>query len=263
MIIRPRVIPCLLMNDRSLVKTRLFDKEVYLGDPINAVKIYNEKEVDELCLLDITATVDHKRPDFEILEEIASEAFMPLSYGGGIHSVEDAQEIFRIGFEKIIFNSALITEPELVKGVIELFGSQSIIASIDCKKTIFGKENCYIYKGRKSTKKEPVEMAELARDIGVGEILLNDIDRDGMMCGYNLERIHKVSNAVDIPVICCGGAGNLHDLYLGIKEGGASAVAAGSIFVFWGNEKAVLINFPSEEELLKEGVYYEERISDM
>lgn len=258
MLIRPRVIPCLLIERGNLVKSRKFKKSRYLGDPINAVKIYNEKNVDEIVLLDILATQEKVRPNFEILKEIASEAFMPLSYGGGIHSLEDAKKIFKIGFEKIILNSALIENPEVVTEIIKYFGNQSVVASIDFKKNLWGKTKCYTRKGKKETKWMPVEFAKFVENLGVGEILLNDIERDGMRCGYNIEVIRNVSDAVKIPVTSCGGADNIKDLNLALKEGHASAVAAGSMFVFYGKKNAVLINFPSEEELIKEGVYYYE-----
>lgn len=258
MIVRPRVIPCLLIENGNLVKTKQFSKSVYLGDPINAVKIYNEKEVDELCILDIGATIRNERPNFELLEEIASEAFMPLSYGGGIHSLEDAKEIFKIGFEKVVLNSELVECPDTVRSIIDYFGSQSVVASIDFKRSLFHDVKCYIRKGKKKTRFKLLELSQFAEKLGVGEILLNDIERDGMMCGYNIDQIRKVSDNVHIPIICCGGAGDVHDLYLALHEGHASAVAAGSIFVFYGRKRAVLINFPTEKELFEEGIYYEE-----
>lgn len=258
MLVRPRVIPCLLIEHGNLVKSQRFKNNIYLGDPINAVKIYNEKGVDEICLLDIMATYEKTSPNFEILEEIASEAFMPLSYGGGIHNLEDAKKIFNIGFEKIILNSLLVENTKLVGEIVECFGSQSVVASIDFKRNILRKNKCYIRKGKKETKWTPIELARFVEDLKVGEILLNDIERDGMRCGYNIEEIRKVADAVKLPVICCGGADTINDLNLALKEGHASAVAAGSMFVFYGKKNAVLINFPSEDDLIREGVYYYE-----
>lgn len=256
--IRPRVIPSLLIDNGKLVKTTKFNKAKYIGDPINAVKIYNEKEVDELCILDITASLKGKGPNFELLEEIASEAFMPLSYGGGITQVEEARKIFKVGYEKIILNNSLYTNEKLIKDLVDTFGSQSIIASIDYKEGLFGKMNCFRMSSRYNCKISPVDMAQKVNNLGVGEIILYSIDRDGQMTGYDINTIKSVSEKVDIPVVALGGAGKIEDLYAALNIGKANAVAAGSLFVYWGKQKAVLINYPTDKEFERVGIYYEE-----
>ena len=255
---RPRIIPCLLLQNQGLVKTIKFSNPKYLGDPINAVKIYNEIGVDELCLIDITATKENKEPDFQMLSSIATEAFMPLSYGGGITNLEQIRKLFYIGFEKIILNTALIRNPELVKEASKHAGSQSIVASIDVKTEFLGKQYCYICDGNEKIKINPIELAKKAESLGAGEILLNSMNCDGMMQGYDVELVKQVSNSVNIPVIACGGAGNISDIKQVLYNGSADAAAAGSMFVYFGKKKAVLINFPSEQEFLEAGVYVNE-----
>lgn len=250
---RPRIIPCLLIDDANLVKTKQFKRPTYLGDPINAVKIFNEEEADELCLLDISSHRNQKI-NFDLLENIVSEAFMPLAYGGGIKSLDDVKKLYRMGFEKLIFNSTLVTNPELIKQVVEYAGSQSVVASIDVKKSFLGKEQCYIECGRKNIRKDCITYLKEIEKLGVGEIFINSINNDGMMQGYDLRLIKRVVSATNLPVIACGGAGCLDDLNLAIKQAGAHAVAAGSIFVFYGPRKAVLINYPSEEEVKRIGL---------
>lgn len=251
---RPRIIPCLTMIDRDLVKTTQFKKPRYIGDPINSVKIFNGKGVDELCILDIRATLNGKGPDFEYLSDIASEAFMPLSYGGGITKISEIEKLFYIGFEKVIINTAIINSPELIKEAVKFAGSQSIVVSIDVKTELFGKQICYIKNGSEKIKITPEDLAKYAETLGAGEILLNSISLDGMMLGYDLELIKRVSNAVNIPVIACGGAKDLNDLKNGL-DAGAHAVAAGSMFVYYGEQKAVLINVPSEDDLFRIGIF--------
>lgn len=255
--IRPRIIPCLLIQNGKLVKTKKFKNPRYLGDPINAVKIYNEKEVDELCILDICATKNGIRPNFELLEEIASEAFMPLSYGGGIDNIEDARRIFKIGYEKIILGNTLYTNNNLIKELIRAFGSQSITAAIDYRYNVFGQAQCYRMSGKKRCKIGVEEMAKYVCDLGVGEILLYSIDNDGKREGYDINMIKKISEIVNIPVVPVGGAGKLSHIKEALEVGKASAVAAGSMFVYWGKKNAVLINYPSEKEFMEEGIYYE------
>lgn len=249
--IRTRVIPCLLLKNQGLVKTTKFKDPKYLGDPINIVKIFNEKEVDELIFLDITATIENRKPSMALIAQIASECFMPLSYGGGIRSLDDIKEILGLGVEKVSINSYAVKNPSFVKEASGLFGSQSIVVSIDVKKNLFGKYEIYIHGGKYSTKLDPITFAMQMEKMGAGELLLNSIDRDGTMQGYDIELINKVSHAVTIPVIACGGAGKVDDFADAVKNGGASAVAAGSMFVFQGRHRAVLINFPSQEELKK------------
>lgn len=251
---KPRVIPCLLIENGGLVKTVKFNKRTYIGDPINAVKIFNEEEADELCLLDISS---HKNQciNFDLLEDIATEAFMPLSYGGGIKSMEDVKRLFRIGFEKIIFNTALYKDPELVRAAIAFAGSQSVVASIDYKRSMLGKTICYIDCGEQGINKDVIDYVKDIEKLGVGEILLNSIDQDGTMKGYDFSTIRNVTEITNLPVICCGGAGNISDMYKAVKEYGAHAVAAGSLFVYYGSRKAVLINYPSEIEQKAAGLF--------
>lgn len=246
---RPRIIPTLLIEDRGLVKTINFSNPRYLGDPVNAVKIFNEKGVDELCILDIKASLDGRGPDFEYLKDIASEAFIPLSYGGGITTIDEIKKLFYIGYEKVIINTEFIKRPNLIKEASEFAGSQSIVVSIDIKNEFLGRKGCYIKSGTEKVKKSPIELAKMAEEYGAGEILLNSISKDGTMSGYDLDLIKKISESVSIPVIACGGAKDITDLKKAFKEGKADAVAAGSMFVYYGKQKAVLINYLSEEEV--------------
>lgn len=254
MYLKPRVIPTLLIEDGDLVKTVKFRKRTYIGDPINAVRIFNEEEVDELCLLDISSHRNHCI-NFDLLENIASEAFMPLSYGGGIISMEDAIKLFRIGFEKIILNTALFDNPEFVREAVSYAGSQSIVASVDYKKTLFGKQECFVDCGTRSTKSDVARYIRNIEELGVGEILLNSIENDGMMKGYDIDTIRSVTSITNLPVICVGGAGGLEDMKKALKEGRAHAMAAGSMFVFYGPRRAVLINYPTEKEQKEAGLF--------
>ena len=247
--LRKRVIPCLLLKGKGLVKTVKFKDPTYVGDPINAVKIFNDKEVDELLFLDITASVERRRPSFNVISEIASECFMPLGYGGGIRSLEDIKTLFASGAEKACINSCAVENPDFIKSASDAFGSQSIVVSIDVKKTLFGKNVVYSHSGRRNTGLDPIEYAKRVQGMGAGEIFLNSIDRDGTMQGYDIELVSKVSEGVGIPVIACGGAGKLKDIAEVLDKGGASAAAAGSLFVFHGRHRAVLINYPSKQEL--------------
>lgn len=255
MYFRPRIIPCLSLKDGGLVKTIKFSNPRYLGDPINAVKIFNGKGVDELCILDITATAENKGPDFDLLRHIASEAFMPLSYGGGIENISQIEKLFYIGYEKVIINSSFILKPQLVKNASSLVGSQSVVVSIDVKNDLLGRRACYINNGKVKIKEDPVSLAIKAEEQGAGEILLNSITYDGTMEGYDIKLVREVADAVSIPVIACGGARNNNDFKRVIQEGGAHAAAAGSLFVYYGAQKAVLITAPDEKDLLEIGVY--------
>lgn len=252
---RPRLIPCLLLKDQGLVKTTKFSNPRYLGDPINAVKIFNGKGVDELCILDIAATTENRGPDFEYLKDIASEAFMPLSYGGGITELEQIERLFFIGYEKVVINTSFIKKPHLIREAASLAGSQSIVVSIDVKNEMFGKRSCYVCNGKTKISTDPVTLAEKAEELGAGEILLNSIDRDGMMQGYDIKLVKDVSNAVSIPVIACGGAKDIYDFKKVLDDGGAHAAAAGSLYVYYGVHKAVLITAPDEKELIDIGIY--------
>ena len=241
--------PCLLLRSRGLVKTVRFKDPSYVGDPINTVRIYNEKEVDELIFLDITATVENRRPQFELIEEIANECFMPFCYGGGVRRIEDMERLFYLGAEKVAVNSYAHENPELIREAANRFGSQSIIASIDARKGILGKYKVRTHGGSKTSRMDPVTCAQRMAELGAGEILLTSIDRDGTFEGYDLELIRRVTEAVHVPVIACGGAGKIEDFGLAVNEGGASAVAAGSMVVYQGAHRAVLINFPTKVAL--------------
>lgn len=254
MLMRPRIIPVLLIDDGDLVKTMRFSNPVYLGDPVNAVKIFNIKNVDEMAILDISASKRGKEPDYELLEDIASQAFMPLSYGGGITSVDQALHLLSIGYEKIILNTSLCEKPELVREISSRVGSQSVVASIDAHRQGDG-YRCAILDGSKAVDVSPVELARQAEALGAGEIIINSIDEDGMMQGYDEELVSQVASAVSIPVVACGGAGSLDDFKHALDECNAHAVAAGSFFVFYGKLKAVLITFPYEEDLVAAGIY--------
>lgn len=252
---RPRLIPCLTMINRGLVKTTKFSNPRYLGDTINAVKIFNGKGVDELCILDIKATSEKRGPDFEYLKDIASEAFMPLSYGGGITNISEIEKLFYIGYEKVIMNTSFITNPTLIKEAIDFAGSSSIVVSIDVKNELFGKRTCYINDGLTKIKENPVDLAKKAEELGAGEIILNSMTYDGTMQGYDLELVKLVTDAVNIPVVACGGAKDVYDFKRVLEEGGAHAAAAGSLYVYYGKQKAVLITAPDEKKLVEIGVY--------
>lgn len=245
----PRVIPCLLLRNAGLVKTVKFKDPKYLGDPINIVKIFNEKEVDELVFLDISATVEGKRPPFELLEKVASEAFMPLGYGGGIRSLEDVKTILGLGIEKVVINTYAIDNPLFISDVANFAGNQSTIVSIDVKKSILGKYEVRKHRGTKGTGMDPVEFAIRMEKEGAGELILCSIDRDGTMKGYDLDLIKRVTSAVNIPVVACGGSRTVQDLGSAISDGGASAAGVGSMFVFQGPHRAVLISYPLYTEL--------------
>lgn len=254
MLTRPRIIPTLLIDDRDLIKTVQFGKRTYLGDPVNAVKIFNRKGIDELSILDIGATRNNREPDFELLRDIASEAFMPLSYGGGIKTVEQVRDLLAIGYEKVVINTGIVNNPDLIKRASEMFGSQSIVASIDAKR-VNGQYRCYITDGTEEIDIAPIDLAQKAEKLGAGEIILNSIDNDGMMSGYDIELVKSVVESVTIPVIAVGGAGGIQDLKVVLHDGHAHAAGGGSMFVYYGRLKAVLITAPSEEELVNAGIY--------
>lgn len=245
-----RLIPCLLLSNGKLVKTKQFHKPVYVGDPLNAVKIFNDKEVDELVFLDINSTRMCRKPDFDYLQKITEQCFMPLCYGGGITSLEDVGTLFRIGFEKVSINASAFHNLNLIKEAAKIYGSQSIVGAIDVGKNIWGKNVVKIVNGTQNTKNYPKEYAKKLEEAGVGEIFLNSITHDGMMDGYDYDLIQEISSCVKVPIIACGGAGNLADCRKAI-DCGASAAAAGSIFVFWGINKAVLINYPGSDEVAR------------
>lgn len=248
--LRTRVMPCLLLDGRRLVKTVKFKNPNYVGDPVNAVIIYNEKEVDELIFLDINATEQGRDPPYEVIANIATECFMPFTFGGGIKTTDQMKRIFNMGVEKVAINSKAVEQPEIIRKAAELFGNQSVVASIDVKKTWTGHYNVYTNGGTKNSGLDPVEWAITVEQLGAGEILLTSIDRDGTYEGYDLELISKVTSAVNVPVIACGGAGKIEDFRKAVNSG-ASAVAVGSMVVYHGATRGVLINFPTPNELAR------------
>lgn len=249
MMLRTRVIPCLLLRGSSLIKTVKFNKYQYIGDPLNTCRIFNELEVDEMTILDITASREGREPNFKVLESLASECFMPLSYGGGITSLEQAEKIFSAGFEKVILDSVLFSNPKLISDIANVFGSQSVIVAIDVRKSLFKGYEVYSHSG---TKKQPVKLVEWAKHIealGAGEILLTSIDKEGTWEGFDIPLVKAVSDSVRIPVIANGGAGNIEHIAMVVKNGGASAVGLGSMVVFQNKGMGVLVNFPDKKKL--------------
>jgi cyclase len=252
---KPRVIPILLLQNAGLYKTVKFKNPKYIGDPINAVKIFNDKEVDELAFLDITASLENREPNFDILRDIASECFMPLSYGGGVRSLDVIREVLNVGVEKVSINTEAVRNPNLITQACKIFGSSTIIVSIDVKKNLFGKYQVYINDGQEKTALNPVDWAKEVEKRGAGEILINAMDHDGMMQGYDYNLIKAITNSVRIPVVAAGGAGSIQHLVKAVKDSHASAVAAGAFFVFQGKHKAVLITNPDYEVIKKEFIY--------
>lgn len=246
---RPRVIPALLLRNLGLVKSIKFKKHRYIGDPINAVKIFNDLKADELVFLDITANKENRKVSLDFVKNVGAEANMPFSVGGGIKTISDIKEIINAGAEKVVLNTFAFTNPQFIKDAVNEFGSSTIVISIDVKKRFLKGQEVYIYSGTKPTGIDPVSYAKKIEDLGGGEIILNSIDQDGLMSGYDIDLIKKVSKAVTIPVVALGGAGKLTDLSKSIVEGYASAAAAGSMFVYHGPRNAVLINYPTKEEL--------------
>jgi cyclase len=247
--LRTRVIPVLLLRQESLVKTVRFDRFQYVGDPCNTVRIFNEIEVDELCFLDITATRDNRAPNLALLADIANECFMPLSYGGGIRSFEQAEAILRVGIEKVILNSSAVETPALVSAIARHFGSQAVIVSIDSSRDLLGRHKVKTRSGTHATRRDPATWAREAQDLGAGEILLTSIDREGTWSGFDIELIRSVTDAVSIPVIAHGGAGKLEHIREAVVAGHASAVALGSMVVFQKKGMGVLVNFPDAADL--------------
>src|SRR5215831_10967263 len=245
---RIRVIPVLLLQNGGLVKSVKFKKYIYVGDPINAVKIFNEKEIDEIVVLDIDASREKRPPAMQKIKEIAGEAFIPLAYGGGISTIDEIKELFYIGVEKVILNYNAVHKPELIHEAAKLVGSQSIVVSMDIKKNWLGKCKVFTSNGTENTGYDPAAFAKKMEDTGAGEIFLNSIERDGTYEGYDLELIKEVTSGLTIPLIACGGASGVNDFSQAVQHG-ASAVAAGSLFVFQRPHNAVLISYPSQKEL--------------
>lgn len=247
--LRTRIIPCLLLKERSLVKTVRFKDPAYVGDPINTVRIFNELEVDELAFLDIEASRARRGPDFDVLNEISNECFMPLSYGGGVSDISIAERIFLIGFEKVILNTATFENPQLVTQLARRYGNQAVIAAVDVKRSFFGRYEVACLSGTKRKSILPEEWAKQMEALGAGEILLTSIDREGTWRGFDVDLTARVAQAVSIPVIANGGAGSIEHIGEVIQEGQASAVALGSMVVYQGMGMGVLVNFPDQGAL--------------
>ena len=248
---RIRVIPVLLVDSSGgLIKTIKFGRRTYIGDPINAVKIFNDKGADELILLDIDATRSGREPNYQLIEDIASEAFMPIGYGGGVNRIDQVKKLFYSGLEKVVVSTVVHERPDFIVEASEQFGAQSIVVCLDIKKSLFGKS--YTVSSRCGTQKlkvDPVSHANKVVMLGAGELLLNSIDRDGTYAGYDLPFLRSITEAVNIPVVACGGAGSLDDFASAVNEAGCSAVAAGSMFVYQGKQRGVLISYPTESDL--------------
>lgn len=246
--LRPRIIPCLLIKNGGLVKTIMFSSPKYVGDPINAVRIFNEKEVDELIVLDIDASVHGLEPDYKMIRNLAAECRMPLCYGGGVKSIEQVERIISLGVEKVAMSSAPVSNPEIIKEAARVVGSQSIVVVMDVSKRGTGEYELRTHNSGKATGFSPVDFARRVENLGAGEVVINSIDQDGVMKGYNLELVHLVRNAISLPITVMGGAGSLQDIRTLIQSVGIIGAAAGSLFVFKGVYRAVLINYPSRSE---------------
>lgn len=241
--LRSRVIPCLLVHNKGLVKTVKFKSPKYVGDPINAVKIFNEKEVDELIVLDIDATVNGVEPNYKMIEHLANESRMPLCYGGGVKTAAQAQKIIKLGVEKVAISSEAVSNPELLSEIASIIGRQSVVVVIDVKKSLFGSYEIYSHNGKRKVKRNLFEFIAELESIGIGELVINSIDNDGVMKGYDLALIKKVRDCVNLPLTVLGGAGSVDDIINLIDEYKIIGASAGSLFVFKGIYKAVLISY--------------------
>ncbi len=246
--LRPRIIPCLLVRNKGLVKTVKFDNPKYVGDPINAVKIFNEKEADELIVFDIDATVNGTDPDYAMIRKLAAECRMPLCYGGGIRDMDQVRQIIALGVEKVAISSAAMRNPELIEGIAGEIGSQSVVVVLDVRRSLFGRYEVVTHNGRNGSGLSPWEAARKAESMGAGEIVINSVDRDGEMKGYDLDLAQRIRDSVALPMSVLGGAGSLDDIGRLIETCGVVGAAAGSLFVFKGPYKAVLINYPNTLE---------------
>ena len=247
---RPRVIPLLLLKNKGLVKSVKFSDYTYIGDPINAVKIFNDLKADELVLLDIMATKEKRSIDLDFVREVGDEANMPVAVGGGIQTIRQIKDIINAGAEKVVINAAAIRNPGFIKAASEEFGSSTIVVAIDVKKKFLGRRQVYTEGGSRATGLDPVQWAQEMEANGAGELLVTSIEHDGLMQGYDLPLISSLAAAVDIPVVAAGGAGRLTDFKAAVQTAHASAVAAGSLFVYHGPRKAVLVNYPKSTDLI-------------
>lgn len=243
-----RVIPCLLVRGNGLVKTTKFKNAVYVGDPVNAVRIFSDKEADEIVILDIDASREGREPNYELIAEMAGEAFMPVAYGGGVRSLEQIRRLIRSGVEKVVINTLATESTDTIRAAVDVFGSQAIVGAVDVRRKLLGG---YAVVAKSATVQTRLNLQQHIQNLvhaGVGELFINDIERDGTMAGYDLALVRSVAQA-PVPVVVCGGAGTMEHLRQAVYEGGASAVAAGSMFVFHGKHRAVLINYPKAAEL--------------
>lgn len=247
-----RIIPCLLFDGSGLVKTVKFKNPSYIGDPINAIKIFNEKEVDELIIVDINASKQKRKINFDKIADMASEAFMPFAYGGGVKSYDDFATLFKLGVEKVIVNSLIQENPDVIKKVIEHYGAQAVVASLDFKKPVFGPKSAYSYIGNKIKLGLTDYAKYLEKEIGVGELMLCSVDNDGTWAGYDYEITKQIIDHIDIPVIACGGCGSIDDLKKVLYETNANAAAIGSMAVYSKKGMGVLINFPNRQSVIIE-----------
>lgn len=248
--LRTRVMPCLLLKGKGLVKTEKFKNERYVGDPINAVRIFNQKEVDELVLFDIDSTNKQTPINFRLLEQVASECFMPICYGGGVKTMADYRKLFYMGIEKVSVSSLLFEKPDVIREAVSVYGSQSIVATLDVTQSRFRKKYMICtHSSKNKIKMSPVDAAQYASDLGVGEIILNTVHRDGTWSGFDSNLVKQVVDSVNIPVVAAGGAGSLDDIKSVVDDAHASAVAIGSMAVFQSKDMGVLIKFPSHSEL--------------
>lgn len=246
--IQPRAIPCLLLRGNKLVKTKKFKDAVYIGDPVNAVRIFSDKEADEIVILDIDASRERREPNYELIAEMAGEAFMPVAYGGGVRSLEQIRRLIRSGVEKVVINTLATESTDTIRQAVDVFGSQAIVGAVDVRHKLLGGYAVVTRSATETTKLNLHQHIQGLLQAGVGELFVTDVDRDGCMSGYDMALVRSVSQA-SVPVVVCGGAGTLDHLREAVLDGGASAVAAGSMFVFYGKHKAVLINYPKAAEL--------------
>jgi len=247
--LRTRVIPCLLLKNESLVKTIKFKEYNYIGDPVNTVRIFNELEVDELMFLDIFASKEDRNINIKILQDIANECFMPLSYGGNVKSLDDAKKILEIGFEKVVINSNSFANLKLIEDISKHFGVQSVVGSVDFKNSFWGKQIVYSHHGRKKQSVDIVDWAKQLENSGVGELLITSIEREGSWDGYDVEIIRSITENVRVPVIANGGCGSINHIGEVVKKASASACAVGSMIVYQKKENGVLVNFPDRRKL--------------
>ncbi|WP_158368232.1 AglZ/HisF2 family acetamidino modification protein [Candidatus Williamhamiltonella defendens] len=241
-----RVIPCLLIQGNGLVKTKKFKDPVYIGDPVNTVKIFSDKEADEIIVLDIDSSKNGSEINYQLIEEMAGEAFMPMAYGGGVRTLSQIKQLIRLGIEKIVINTAAVKSINIIREAADIFGSQAVVGAVDIKKNLFG---CYKLCVKSASVDVKCSIDDHVDDLvaaGAGEIFINNVDRDGMMVGYDLKPILSITSKVNVPIVIGGGAGSVDDLSYAIREGKVTGVVAGSMFVFHGRHRAVLINYPTD-----------------